>query len=291
MSITDAIKGLEDKVFYEEGDGTVTIKAKIDTAKLEKNGKTIDYFANRIGDMVYDKSTSTSFTSWLLGEEGNTQHIKSNKDAYIASGKVKYATWADGIFRSAYDTNYAIVVNKKEGTVSITYENKDHQGYAARAATNACEAFYSFNEYLVSNKAAKKDPTPEDGKGKGEDTKPDETKEENLEKKVEGEEKAGKEAPKQTTYDKNSAAYKGALDVYTKNNERQYADLSEAVKNPEASFENFLKENPKALEAFAAQMKAIEAQKEAAANQPEVKNLADTRKPLPNLKDGNVKKK
>ncbi|MCX6774953.1 MAG: hypothetical protein NTY99_02575, partial [DPANN group archaeon] len=98
MSIIDAMHGIEDKLTVTEGKDNVTISAKIDLEQAKKDGKDVHGFATYLVGKIYDKSTSTGFFDWLLGNEYNTHALKSEPGKFYAqTGQIKYSSFWDGI--------------------------------------------------------------------------------------------------------------------------------------------------------------------------------------------------
>jgi hypothetical protein len=262
---------IDDYVTVNEGKDSVTITATIDPELVKKEGKDIHYVATNLVNSIYNNSTSTGFFDSLLGNEYNTRETKSEPGkGIIQTGQIKYNSFWDGILRPAEKTDYEIVVNETDGTVSVKFTNEGHGAYAKRAAEDALGAIRNYHCYFVSYKAEKKDPAAKEGEGTTPETPKSGTRED-LEGIVEGDPK-GAPPKADAEMDKNSEAYKGTKDAYVNLWKNQYAQLGELLKDPDASFEKLIKANPQELKNYEEAMKAkAKAEAEKAAEEEEKK--------------------
>jgi hypothetical protein len=240
---------IDDYVTVNEGKDSVTITATIDPELVKKEGKDIHYVATNLVNSIYNNSTSTGFFDSLLGNEYNTRETKSEPGKFVAQkGQIKYNSFWDGILRPAEKTDYEIVVNETDGTVSVKFTNEGHGAYAKRVAEDALDAMGNYHCYFVSYKAEKKDPAAKSGEG---GKKPAET----IDDVVEDDPK-GAPPKADAEIDKNSESYKGLKDRYAQNLKNQYEKSGELLKDLDGNFEKFITANPQELKNYEEAMKA-----------------------------------
>jgi hypothetical protein len=257
---------IDDYVTVNEGKDSVTITANIDLEQVKKAGKGIHYVSTSLVRDAYRASTSTSVVEELLGKKYNTHETKSEPGKFVAQkGQIKYNSFWDGILRPAEKTDYEIVVDETNGTVTMSFKNEGHGDYAKRAAKDALGVLGNYHFYFESGE-------------KKEAPKKEEKKAEDLEKKVEGAPKGipAEDSPEvEQFYQQAKSNYDKAKEIHDRWNSAQIPDRK-------AFYEKVFK--PQYAEAMKAKAEAEtaaeeeEEKKKAAAKQPEDKKTGDVKK-------------